>query len=257
MEVIIVPTFKCNFDCSYCSQKFDKNNTTIMDLDKLEAELKKIKITSICLLGGELSILPKEYLDKLLNIVEQHNVSIDVFTNLYNIVPRFQKYNLYVSFDFHLRQYYNVVFSNMMLLDKFSISTTVTKSLLNMDTNKIVNFYNSFENLNRVIFNHYHTNKHNRIESTTNEEYVDFIIRIKKSNPKFTIENLLKKQNPTLGKIVLDPDFSGLSQYAKLEDRSSIDLLDCINCDFICNCTIKYSMPQNNNNKCIVRKLFI
>lgn len=258
MEIIIIPSFKCNFNCSYCIQIPDKTNTKLMNLDRLKTELDKYIFDEITLLGGELSILPEDYLNKLLDLLETYNKPIYIFTNLYNIIPRFEQHKLFVSWDFELRMHVDRVLNNMFLLSDFSISTTVTKTLLRKDIKEVVQFYENFKNLRVVEFNAYHLNEKNHKEATSTEEYAGFLKAIKLAKPNFVVENFKRKKNNPFGdKLVLDPDFSQTSFTSSLEDRSIKEIKDCINCDVADYCSSKYSTAQDDYTKCLIREVFL
>lgn len=259
MQVVVIPTFKCNFSCSFCSQKIDKHKAhLLMDLDKLKFKLASMRgITSFRLKGGEISILPDDYLDSLMSLLESYNVRINILTNLYNIPERIKNYDLIVGFNFDEKFHHDRVIQNMLMLNQFSISTVVSKKLIQRDVEDLNNFYGSFQNLNAVHFNFYKLNEMNGEESTTPDEYIEFLLKLKNTKLKFKVANFSTDDVAEMfDDIVIDPDLSISERNSKTtEDGTIIRFSDCDNCNFRNICCIRTSHPQDDYTKCKMREI--
>lgn len=107
--LIICPTYKCNLSCQFCYlTNFNKND--LLDLQKLEKQLKQISIQfnikQIDLYGGEITILQKQYLNNLFSICLKYVKTINIVTNLINLIDQFYDdyTNINVGWDYIYKQ---------------------------------------------------------------------------------------------------------------------------------------------------------
>ncbi len=109
-QVIIVLWYSCNFDCSYCFQKYTyydfKPEKDIIDVQKLKqffttkSDGGKLSPDSVVLLGGEPLLKGKKYktiIEEILDYLssEFKDLEISIVTNGYNLnyyIPTFLKY---------------------------------------------------------------------------------------------------------------------------------------------------------------------
>lgn len=246
-EVLTIhPTYKCNLACSFCHQS-RKYNDDILNIEILESILSNIKKPDIIyLMGGEISILPDKYISKLLTIVESFKVPIYIQTNLQIINSLLIKHNIIVSFDFENRPSYNITIQNMAMLDKFDITTIVSKNLINTTINKIENFYVTLNNLNTIKFLPYiHINGVNDSEQIiTADEFAYFIEKIG-LNKKLKIAKPYDKSND----VIITPNGNIVYSSCVTSLKS-----DCNNCD-INWCDIKNIVFQSDAKNCKYKKL--
>lgn len=260
-ELHIFPTYQCNFTCKFCYQE-EYKNTAILDICKLESTINKIKTDKNCdfsmvtLMGGELSTLPDDYIEKLMTIIESLGVPIQIFTNLYEIKPRLLKHSVFVSWDFDDRDHYDSVYKNMLLINrKFDISTVVSSKLLNKKIDDIVAFYSSISNLDRVYFSFFKPTIYNTEMSTTFDQYVDFIEKIKNSNANFKIYQTTKP-------ILSDKRFLRIDPYLNVKQDIDFGIeeiisSDCNNCDSLKYCEYYQLVKSNNFKSCRYRAILI
>lgn len=76
MTIIIVPTERCNYRCSYCFQPEDehKQDTKKYDFDAIKQSLYEIwsgpyRGADVCLHGGECTLIPKQEFEKLCELI--------------------------------------------------------------------------------------------------------------------------------------------------------------------------------------------
>lgn len=150
----VYTTYNCNANCGFCSIK---NNAfeSRLDLGFLENELDKHKdlCKNINILGGEPSILPDDYQDRLISICEEHgNLMPYYITNLIKISSVINRVDPIISFDFTLRHEYRLTISNMLKLNvDFSISTILTNNLVeNIGAEEYLKFIHRFRRCKRA-----------------------------------------------------------------------------------------------------------
>ena len=126
-SVSINPTYFCNFNCDFCylskEQLRDKQTASIETIMKRLSEIDET-ITHIDLYGGEIGLLPDEYLNNLIDrIFEEYFVSISIITNLSAIREVFLRpdIDLSVSYDFDAREKEQIVFNNMLKLKQRTV----------------------------------------------------------------------------------------------------------------------------------------
>ena len=121
MNLSINPSYLCNFRCKFCylgDKLSDPRRISISRLDELVSNVAAIEsIDYVDFYGGELAILPDNYLSALVQTVEKYySGPISVITNLSAIRPIFTRDNviLSVSYDFDAREKHELVFQNIM-----------------------------------------------------------------------------------------------------------------------------------------------
>jgi len=121
MNLSINPSYLCNFRCNFCylgDKLSDPKRIAISKLDELVRNVATVEpIEYVDFYGGELAILPDNYLSALFQTVEQYySGPISVITNLSAIRPIFTRDNviLSVSYDFDAREKHELVFQNII-----------------------------------------------------------------------------------------------------------------------------------------------
>lgn len=147
----IIPSYKCNLRCPFCFNKDNWKTNGILDLQILEKELADNTIKELAIIGGEPSLLPEDYLIRLINICKTYlkGENPDFYTNLVHIPSEdvLSNVNLHVSYDPCDRTMQKTVLNNMMKLNcDFSINMIITKNLIyNYGIEKIVKLANRFK----------------------------------------------------------------------------------------------------------------
>lgn len=180
-SVSINPTYFCNFNCDFCylskEQLRDKQTASI---DTIMSRLSEIEdtVTHVDLYGGEIGLLPDEYLNKLIdNIKAEYDCSISIITNLSAIRDVFlrQDIDLSVSYDFDAREKEQIVFTNMLKLErKFSVLTLASEKVISNDVSYMISAFNSLTNLIAVEIKPFSSTTH-RQQKVTDIEFEEFI----------------------------------------------------------------------------------
>jgi len=148
----IYPSYKCNMHCQFCAL-CDIPGKPI-DLDWLETQLKNHPnlCHDINILGGEPSILPYEYQDRLIAMCTKAEGEKPYYiTNLLNPTPFSDKIKLIVSYDGELRPYNKRVLTNMLSLDvPFAMSTILTNNLVDNGADKYLKMLDRLPALERA-----------------------------------------------------------------------------------------------------------
>lgn len=141
-----------------------------IDLGILESLLSEVNLSypidMVDLYGGEIGILKKEYLDSLLSIVRRYTEDINIVTNLSSIHPVFMDESLYisVSWDYKVRQDWERVYQNMLLLDRpFTVLMLATPELIEYDIDPIIEMLNQLRLLKNVEIKPYSMNQANSL----------------------------------------------------------------------------------------------
>lgn len=198
----INPWYYCNFRCDFCylteAQLSDKTTLSLPRLQELLAEVSEsYTIDHIDLYGGEVFLLPKQYLLDLRDMLLEYVPTIHVNTNLslVNEVVKDPAWHLSVSYDFEAREKSDVVMFNMFKLEReFSVLMLAGPVLMQKRVDDIVSFFNMFTHLKTVEVKPYSANQANNLPVTFTdyEEFVKKLItaRIPK-NFSLTNEHLL------------------------------------------------------------------
>jgi sulfatase maturation enzyme AslB (radical SAM superfamily) len=178
--VSINPTYFCNFNCDFCylseAQLKDRKRALLVDISLRLSEVDQ-KITHIDLYGGELGLLPDDYIDDLIEICKEWTDSICIITNLSAIRPAFlrEDIQLSVSYDFDAREKEQIVFNNMLKLEKpFSVLILASEKVIKNDVDFMITALNSLTNLIAVEIKPYSSTTH-RKQYVTDLDYENFI----------------------------------------------------------------------------------
>lgn len=185
MNLSINPWYYCNFRCHFCYLTEEQlSNKKLLDIDKLDQRLAEIQtydnIEHVDLYGGEISLLPKEYLAELQSCLEAYGInSVNINTNLsaINDVMLDPFFHISVSYDFTAREQYNKVWRNMILLPKqFSVLMLASDKLITEDVDYMISQYNLLSNLTSVEIKPYSENQANSLKVSF-IQYEEFIKR--------------------------------------------------------------------------------
>ena len=149
----IQPTFLCNYNCEFCYLGNLRKDKTILNLDVLKNRLEEItkeyNIKNIILYGGEVSLLDKEYIDKIMIMCKEYtNINPSIVSNLSNdwIINYCDNNNYTLSISLNEeRPYYNETLNKLKKLnrkDNKNLSIVVLPSLLKKQPLELMSFYN-------------------------------------------------------------------------------------------------------------------
>lgn len=127
----IIPSYYCNFDCDFCRTHTGSYQEPL-DLRWLEEQLKHIPVKHINILGGEPFLLPKHYLQKLIEICyNKTGKKPGLYTNLTHLSDSIEDVELTVSYDPYNRQDLYTVLTNMLeLRHPFRVNTLLTSYMV-------------------------------------------------------------------------------------------------------------------------------
>lgn len=184
INVSLNPTYLCNFRCEFCyltpEQLADKKK---LDLDRLIEMFKEMKsagyrINMLDLYGGEIGLLPDDYLEKLRKILVYAGAGdVNVITNLYKIHPYFlhPSVQLSVSFDFEARERHDQVLQNIIKMPKpVAILMLASPNLLKLDIDRMISILNKLQNVISVEIKPYSSNQAN-VLPVTDKDYEEFV----------------------------------------------------------------------------------
>jgi sulfatase maturation enzyme AslB (radical SAM superfamily) len=200
MILSINPWYYCNFRCKFCylteQQLSDKK---LLELDRLNEILSEISqhetIDKVDLYGGELGLLPKQYWNDLITLLNVYGIDdISLITNLsmVNDITLDDRVYTTVSYDFDAREDSERVFKNMALLNRpFSILVLASPDVMKQDVDEMINMFNMLDNLVSVEIKPYSSNQANQFE-VPYTLFEDFVKKwILHPNKKFEFVNQL------------------------------------------------------------------
>lgn len=198
MIVSINPWYYCNFRCDFCYlTETQLSDRKLLPLTVLEARLSEIisheKIDVVDLYGGEIGLLPKEYVNELKQMLHGFGIfNINVITNLsmINDIILDPDFYISVSYDFDAREDSDRVWRNMALLNKpFSILMLAGNKLIEKNVDEMVSMFNLLENLESVEIKPYSSNQANQ-HAVTFSDYEEFVKKwITNKNKNFDFVN--------------------------------------------------------------------
>lgn len=183
LRISLNPTYLCNFRCEFCyltpTQLADKKK---LDIQLLKDILKDIKaagyyIEHVDLYGGEIALLPEDYLNEMHELITQDKGTVGVITNLSKINPYFLRddVTLSVSFDFEARERHDQVLSNICMLPKpVAILMLASPNLLKLDVNNMIGILSMINNIVSVDIKPYSSNQSN-VLSITDKDFEEFV----------------------------------------------------------------------------------
>jgi hypothetical protein len=200
MNISVNPWYYCNFRCDFCylTEKQLSDNK-LLNLDIFDQRLEEIsfteKIEQIDIYGGEIGLLPTQYFTKFKEISKRYNpnVVINIITNLSMVNEITQDKDCYtsVSYDFDCRQSSELVFKNMLLLNKpFSVLMLAGSCLIKKNVKEMIQSFNLIENLESVEIKPYSSNQANQ-QNVSFRDFEEFVKKwISSDTPKnFTFVN--------------------------------------------------------------------
>jgi sulfatase maturation enzyme AslB (radical SAM superfamily) len=184
INISINPTYYCNLSCSFCyltkEQLKNRKLASIDDLEKRVIELKShYSIGHVDVYGGEVFLLPEEYLYGLKNMLLRQGVDDIVFVTNLTTVPDIvhsPDITISVSYDFGARKKHDLVEQNMFLLSqRFTILSLASREFLDTVTvDEYVRFMNEIPHLKACEIKPYSTNQSN-VQDVLFSEFEEFV----------------------------------------------------------------------------------
>ncbi|MFT6630575.1 MAG: MoaA/NifB/PqqE/SkfB family radical SAM enzyme [Bacteriovoracaceae bacterium] len=185
ITISVNPTYFCNFDCDFCYlTKEQLNDKKLLKQELLIERLNEVtdffSIECIDVYGGEVGLLPTDYLDQLIDTLKLYCLDINVITNLSKINPSFLRLdiNLSVSWEGDIRRKSSTVLDNLKVIGRdVNLLMLAGKEMLSWSPNKlktIVNEINTIPYIRSVEIKPYSSNQANSFDITFNafEEHV-------------------------------------------------------------------------------------
>jgi len=184
MNVSINPSYFCNFRCSFCyltpTQLGSRAKASIRKVGQRLQEIKDAfgAINHVDLYGGEIFLLPKDYLEQLFDLIHRYVPgSINVISNLSIRSSLIEDPRIYlsVSYDFTGRELSQKVFNHMSLLERpFSVLVLGSKEVLGLNPDECIQELNLLKNLESVEIKPYSSNQSNQ-QNVGYDDYEKFV----------------------------------------------------------------------------------
>lgn len=189
----ICTTYSCPFKCYFCFNRDKAEDNTLLSLDDMKEFLSKAsdKFDKIVISGGEPSLVLKNYLKELVEIVKQYTSNVTIET--YPIVPstffdELNDVNIEVSYDFTARSRVQEVWRQLLTFKKpFNVNVTLSPIVFRFNPNKIIQTLNMLPQLQHVTFKPMFNSKNYQynIKHSDYKKFVD-VLKNSKLNVHFT-----------------------------------------------------------------------
>lgn len=199
INLSVNPWYYCNFKCTFCYLTPEQlKDRECLELETLEQRLIEVlehyDVHHVDIYGGELLLLPKEYLLAMRDLFHQYGIDdLVLVTNLslYNEISHCEDFDLSVSYDLWAREKHEQVFSNLLMLPRpFTILTLASREFLdNVSVDEYVDELNILNQMKCAEIKPYSTNQANQ-KNVSYKEYEDFVWAvINHPKRKFYFEN--------------------------------------------------------------------
>lgn len=284
LHLSIVPSYQCNYHCSYCYLGKLTNDKTLLDLNILKDRINELEknydIEHICLYGGEISLLDKKYINDMLYILGNKNIAL--VTNLSNdwIIDYALIHNIKLCVSLNKeRPYYNETLDKLKKLKgikNIKLSVVVLPSLINGD---ITSTFNEYKELGfNILFIQYHPSEYSKIKyDIGNNNFIEFVLKMCDENKKqgypIDIDNEIifndDTYSPTMNNFVfISPNgkYSSVIYEKNIEKQIFFDTIEewethckneykeyyskCNMCQLFNKCKAEHLIDMGNKNDC-------
>lgn len=209
LNLSVAPWYFCNFRCDFCylteAQLSDRTKLPLnVFAQRLDELLEHVEIGHVDIYGGEVFLLPEDYLLGMKDILHERGIDdIVVVTNLSHVpdLVHDPAFDISVSYDFGAREKADLVLQNIyQLSQKFNILTLASRKFLDTVTpDEYVTTMNSFPHLKGCEIKPYSTNQANN-QDVTFKEFEEFVWAvIKHPDRTFYFENETQVKEAALG----------------------------------------------------------
>lgn len=270
IQISINPTYKCNLNCPFC---YLKHTQKVMELNKLENKLSEISsqydIESIDLYGGEICLLPDDYLMKLILLCKKYVNIIGVITN-YTIDKKWlfdrNDIDLSVSWDYVFRDRNDEVLERIKNT-KRELGIILTSPELYDKKYEVIDILNKLEGNYYIDIKPCMPSENNQCKCDLKkyQEFVLFMI----SNSKHKVLNQYYLDNPPNNlktpHIFINPDcevqklkFNNNGEYFETTSDYNIELNDkCKSCKYFDYCQTEHDSYLDDGYDCLGMKKLI
>ena len=201
--VSVNPTYYCNFRCNFCyltpAQLGDRLTTKVTTImDRMNEISNYTTITHIDLYGGEVAILPSDYLTLLITLLKNYHTPINIITNYSAPVPQFldDDITLTVSYDFDCREKHELVFNNMLKSSRpLAVLILASREILNKNVDDMIRELNLCTSIRSVEIKPYspsQANEHKILYKEHEEFIIKWITSPVEKNFEFVNEKLIE-----------------------------------------------------------------
>ena len=201
--ISVNPTYYCNFRCDFCyltpTQLGDRLTTKVSIIkDRMDEISNYTKITHIDLYGGEIAILPSNYLTLLLTVLKNYHAPINIITNYSASVPQFldDEVTLTVSYDFNCREKHELVFNNMLQSSRsLAVLILASREILSKNVDDMIRELNLCTAIKSVEIKPYspsQANEHKILYKDHEEFIIKWLTSSIEKNFEFVNEKLIK-----------------------------------------------------------------
>lgn len=199
INVSLNPWYYCNFRCDFCyltEQQLSDKRFIPLDVfeQRIDELLEHFEIGHIDIYGGEVFLLPQQYLMDIKDILHMRGIDdIVVVTNLSHVpdIVHDPAFDISVSYDFGAREKHDQVLQNIFQLsNKFNILTLAGRTFLDLVTpDEYVQTMNGFPHLKGCEIKPYSANQAND-QVISFKEFEEFVWAvITHPERKFYFEN--------------------------------------------------------------------
>lgn len=184
LAVSIVPTFYCLTGCKYCYLQELRDDETCIAVNIIDSRLRQITqhgyaISSISIYGGEVSLLPEQYIDCLLMLAKQYCSNVGVATNGQNvkIFDLCKKHDVGIMIS--LNQERPDYKRNLKLIKRISnctVGVVVLPHILNQTPKQFCDLFDSLQR-DVYLFQYYQSCLTNDIKFS-NKQYIDWVVKL-------------------------------------------------------------------------------
>lgn len=294
INIDVISNYNCNSSCKYCFLYKLKHEDQVINTIKLDKQFKlvssKYNINSINIYGGEVSLLNRRYLKKLIDLCSKY-AQVNVVTNFTNMECNefLANENVTVSTSINDERSHNDEVEHSLLFNEnknLSLLQVVTPSLLNKSSIDILNHLELFKR--SVSFLQYSPARNAKINfDISNNDYSCFIKRIinvyMQGNYSFDITNIGQLDDVVNGNydprmrsiLFINPfnEYMSISyenglEYFKIhktlvdwEYECSIEEVEykkrCGNCEYYGRCYAEHIKEWRDNDECCGMKSLI
>ena len=158
-------TYSCPFKCYFCFNKDKAEDTTLLNLETLDAFLNKNSslFDKIVITGGESTLIFKSYLRNAVDIIKKYTSLIEMETYPmvdYTFFNEFPEISPIVSYDITARPRAQEVWKQLLKIQKpFNIVVTLSPLMFRFHPNKVLQTLNMLPNLQHIEFKPFFDNK--------------------------------------------------------------------------------------------------
>ena len=195
--MLIIPSLICNMSCDFCINKTfpygEPIHHNLLNLSNLKQEIRQYpKYFKTCtIIGGEPSLLPKNYLMDLIRMLKENRSKIKIISNGSNDLNRsfdFDDIDLTISYDFHFRENATKTLKNIINCKRdVYINTIISEELMNEIGIQGLIKLSNLRNVKSVVLSKLEEIEQCQLHEPTTDQMLE-IIRLCRRNEKIILE---------------------------------------------------------------------